>query len=60
MPVLPARGVGRALQCANFYNTIGTHMVPSQKPLMLEDALVFEQVCASVGAWGWWWGHLQR
>lgn len=31
-------------QVANFYNEIGTQMVPSQKGMMLDDALKFEQV----------------
>lgn len=31
-------------QCAAFYNTIGTHMIESTKPLMLGDALEFEKV----------------
>ncbi|XP_056138994.1 cytoplasmic dynein 2 heavy chain 1 [Lampris incognitus] len=31
-------------QVANFYNTIDTQMIPSQRPMMLSLALVFEQV----------------
>ena len=31
-------------QQAHFYNNIGTEMVPCQKPMMLQDALEFEQV----------------
>jgi hypothetical protein len=30
-------------QCAHFYNTIGSQMIDSQKPLMLADALEFEK-----------------
>ena len=33
-------------QCAHFYNTIGSQMIESQKPLMLADALDFEKVRA--------------
>lgn len=32
-------------QCAHFYNTIGSQMIESQKPMMLADALEFEKVC---------------
>jgi hypothetical protein len=32
-------------QHANFYNNISTEMVPSQKPMMLKDAVDFEKVC---------------
>lgn len=31
-------------QRANFYNNIATEMVPSQKPMLLKDALDFEKV----------------
>ncbi len=31
-------------QRANFYNNISTEMIPSQKPMMLKDAMEFEQV----------------
>nr|ADI46936.1 DHC1bm [Volvox carteri f. nagariensis] len=34
-------------QRANFYNNIGTEMVPCQKPMMLKDALDFEKVLMS-------------
>ncbi len=34
-------------QRAHFYNNIGTEMVPCQKPMMLQDALEFEQVCGA-------------
>ncbi len=30
-------------QCAQFFNNVASHMIPCQKPLMLEDALEFEQ-----------------
>jgi hypothetical protein len=30
-------------QCAHFYNTIGSQMIESQKPMMLSDALEFEK-----------------
>ena len=31
-------------QVANFYNEIGTQMIPCQKPMMLKDATAFEKV----------------
>eukprot|EP00878_Enallax_costatus_P024703 GHUV01026383.1.p1 GENE.GHUV01026383.1~~GHUV01026383.1.p1 ORF type:complete len:1576 (+),score=459.42 GHUV01026383.1:1611-6338(+) len=31
-------------QCAHFYNNIATEMIPSQKPMMLADAVEFEKV----------------
>jgi hypothetical protein len=31
-------------QCAHFYNTIATEMIPCQRPLMLADAVEFEKV----------------
>jgi hypothetical protein len=39
-------------QCAHFYNTIGSAMVESQKPMMLADALEFEKarVASGLGA----------
>ncbi|KAK3531386.1 hypothetical protein QTP70_018186, partial [Hemibagrus guttatus] len=37
-------------QVAHFYNTIDQQMIPSQKPMMLNYALAFEQVIKSPGA----------
>jgi hypothetical protein len=37
-------------QCANFYNNIATQMIPSQKPMMLADAIEFEQVGSCLNA----------
>jgi hypothetical protein len=45
-------------QCANFHNNIATQMIPSQKPMMLADAIEFEQVGVLWGGrppWAWAW-----
>jgi hypothetical protein len=35
-------------QCAHFYNTIGSSMIESQKPMMLADALEFDKARAGL------------
>ena len=39
-------------QAAHFYNTIGSQMIDSQKPLMLADALELEKARGASGPGG--------
>lgn len=43
-------------QCAAFYNTIGSQMVESTKPMMLADALEFEKARGTAAGGGGWRG----